>query len=198
MWKNKQPYEHVFNDVKSKRGVANPNIGFTCQLMAWHKRLTEDAHKERLYRMAPQSTSAPQYLVPKTVAAVKSSSLDPRGAFVLHTPTALYVWSGSQCPEAFTAAAQRFARQLQRYENAPEPAVFVDQGKESEEFWKVMAGGNGGVEERSVGQVKPYDNDYLVSAPFRGVFLIFFASTSMIYHLNSITTIYRHFSPFLK
>ena len=46
----------------------------------------------RLYRTAPQSPSAGRYLVPKLVATPRSSSLDPRGAFVVQTPTTVYVW----------------------------------------------------------------------------------------------------------
>ena len=31
MWQGKRPYEQVFAEVKAIRGIANPNIGFTCQ-----------------------------------------------------------------------------------------------------------------------------------------------------------------------
>ncbi len=32
MWKLGQPYDEVYQSVKAIRGVANPNIGFTCQV----------------------------------------------------------------------------------------------------------------------------------------------------------------------
>ncbi len=32
MWKLGQPYDEVYQAVKAMRGVANPNIGFTCQV----------------------------------------------------------------------------------------------------------------------------------------------------------------------
>lgn len=32
MWKLDQGYDEVFQAVKAIRGVANPNIGFTCQV----------------------------------------------------------------------------------------------------------------------------------------------------------------------
>ena len=31
MWQSQRPYEQVFAEVKAIRGIANPNIGFTCQ-----------------------------------------------------------------------------------------------------------------------------------------------------------------------
>ena len=32
MWRSEQPYDEVFQQVKAARGVANPNIGFICQV----------------------------------------------------------------------------------------------------------------------------------------------------------------------
>lgn len=32
MWKHDQPYDRTYQAVKAVRGVANPNIGFTCQV----------------------------------------------------------------------------------------------------------------------------------------------------------------------
>ena len=32
MWRSDQAYDEVFQQVKASRGVANPNIGFICQV----------------------------------------------------------------------------------------------------------------------------------------------------------------------
>ncbi|KAL4430635.1 hypothetical protein ABPG75_005891 [Micractinium tetrahymenae] len=160
MWKRAAGYDDVFQEVKAARGVANPNIGFICQLLQWQKRRhTADAW--RLYRIAPQSHSAPQYLVAKPVgglsprgaaagsaAAGPAACLDPRGAFMLQGPDSLTIWEGAACPEAFVAAAQRFAAQLHKYEAAPAPPELVRQGQEPPSFWaslvQAAAGGDGG------------------------------------------------------
>ncbi|KAI7838717.1 hypothetical protein COHA_007513 [Chlorella ohadii] len=142
MWKQGATYDDVFQAVKASRGVANPNIGFICQarlLLQWHKRRHAPVDSCRLWRVAPQSTAAPQYLVAKAVAAPRPSSLDPRGAFVLQGPASTAVWLGAACPEPFAAAAHRFAQQLQRYEGAPGPALVVRQGQEPEVFWTSLA-----------------------------------------------------------
>jgi len=35
MWRTGGTYRDVFDSVKAHRGVANPNIGFICQLINW-------------------------------------------------------------------------------------------------------------------------------------------------------------------
>ena len=62
------------------------------QLLQWYKRRNSSVERCRLYRTAPQSPAAGRCLVPKLVATPRSSSLDPRGAFVVQTPTTVYVW----------------------------------------------------------------------------------------------------------
>jgi hypothetical protein len=52
-----------------------------------------------MYRAVPQSPSAALYLVPKPVSSPQRTSLDPRGAFVVQTAAAIYVWEvGSESP----------------------------------------------------------------------------------------------------
>ena len=38
MWRLDKPYDEVYTQVKAIRGVANPNIGFTCQVISAHAR----------------------------------------------------------------------------------------------------------------------------------------------------------------
>lgn len=119
--------------------IMPPSCPPSVQLLQWHKRRHAPVDSCRLWRVAPQSTAAPQYLVAKAVAAPRPSSLDPRGAFVLQGPASTAVWLGAACPEPFAAAAHRFAQQLQRYEGAPGPALVVRQGQEPEVFWTSLA-----------------------------------------------------------
>lgn len=134
MWKLDKPYDEVFAAVKAIRGVANPNIGFTCQLLQWHKRRHAEDFS-RMYRIAPHSHADPLYLVPKLLSGRGRGCLDPRGSFVVHCDTALYVWWGSKCPPGFRVAAERAAEHLVRYEAAPQ-AIHVRHGEESPQFWE--------------------------------------------------------------
>eukprot|EP00873_Tetraselmis_striata_P019780 jgi/Tetstr1/440044/TSEL_028403.t1 len=136
MWKLDQPYDDVFAAVKAIRGVANPNIGFTCQLLQWHKRRHMESFA-RVYRIAPHSHADPLYLVPKLLSGAGRGCLDPRGSSVVHTERALFVWWGARCPPAMRSAAERAAGHLMRYEGAPQ-ALHVRHGEETAQFWEQL------------------------------------------------------------
>eukprot|EP00891_Asterochloris_glomerata_P006960 jgi/Astpho2/6960/e_gw1.00107.230.1_t len=101
MWRLDRPYDEVYTQVKAIRGVANPNIGFTCQLLNWQKRRKLAIEGGRLYRIAPQSPAAPSYLVPKMVPPQQNAYLDPRGAFLIHTQQQVYIWQVSYADLAY-------------------------------------------------------------------------------------------------
>lgn len=71
MLRMREGYDAAFAAVKAGRGIANPNIGFVCQLLQWSARRRAGVGKRggRLYRLAPQGGRAPLHLVPKLVSA---------------------------------------------------------------------------------------------------------------------------------
>lgn len=73
------------------RGLKVPNAA-TAQLLNWHKRRTGGERASVMYRIAPQCTSAPMYLVPKAVPAPSLDALDSRGAFVVQTADQTIIW----------------------------------------------------------------------------------------------------------
>ncbi|KAK9828564.1 hypothetical protein WJX72_000780 [[Myrmecia] bisecta] len=154
MWRLDQPYDETFQAVKAIRGVANPNIGFTCQLLNWHKRRHSPLESCRVYRMAPQSSAAASYLVAKGVTSPQMASLDPRGAFVVQLPDRTYIWQGSRCLPEYVSAAASAAASLERYENAPGPATIVLEGREPRELLAAL-GGPG-----QVCECEAYSRDY--------------------------------------
>jgi len=74
------------------------------------------------------------------------SALDPRTAYVLHTPTQLWVWLGSAAAAPVREAAAEAAAQLCRYERAP-PAQSVHDGEEPVAFWQHFTAADDGAEE---------------------------------------------------
>lgn len=122
MWRDGDTYERTFARVKASRGVANPNMGFTCQLLQWHKRRAAEAAPgggvDRLHRIAPHSEHDPRYLIAKPLATVSADALDARGAFVVSTASGnAYAWIGPECvDEAHRRRARTFARQLRAYD----------------------------------------------------------------------------------
>lgn len=134
MWKHGHSYEDTFNVVKQARGVANPNIGFTCQLLHWHKRrmqalaplhgprpvspaTQQPLPRARLYRIAAFSVHNPTYLVAKPGPTSPGvSALDTRGIFVVHTAAKVYIWVGRRARQDYLGPALRAATQLAKYE----------------------------------------------------------------------------------
>ncbi|EIE21188.1 MAP kinase phosphatase 1, partial [Coccomyxa subellipsoidea C-169] len=94
MWKRSRPFDEVLTSVKAIRGVANPNIGFTCQLLNWQRRRAAGNRGLSMYRISPQCMAAPLNLVAKAVAP-SLPSLDPRGAFILQHTQHTIIWQVS-------------------------------------------------------------------------------------------------------
>ena len=57
MYARGESYDKVYASVKAVHGIANPNMGFACQILQWHKRRASGnpADPPRLYRLQPQS-----------------------------------------------------------------------------------------------------------------------------------------------
>lgn len=159
MWRDGRSFEDAFQDVKAARGVTNPNLGFACQLLQCQKRVhaapVSPNSVLRMYRMAPHSLYDPLHLVPKTVNHPSAGALDSRGAFVVHVPSALFVWQGSMCGSCMVNAAHAFTYQVIRYERAKGPVIRISEGDEPCEFWEALKkGGSHGNKNQDLGAGK--------------------------------------------
>ncbi|KAI9113835.1 hypothetical protein K1719_015086 [Acacia pycnantha] len=143
MWREGQSFEDAFQYVKTARGVTNPNMGFACQLLQCQKRVlampASPNSIRRMYRMAPHSPYDPLHLVPKMVNHPGARALDSRGAFIIHVPSAIYVWSGKSCSPMMSCNARAAACQVIRYEKAKGPIQSIKEGEEPLEFWIALA-----------------------------------------------------------
>ncbi|KAE8712109.1 Protein-tyrosine-phosphatase MKP1 [Hibiscus syriacus] len=101
MWREGHNFDDAFQYVKAARGIADPNMGFACQLLQCQKRVhafpLSPSSLLRMYRIAPHSPYDPLHLVPKMLNDPYPSVLDSRGAFIVQIPSALYVWIGRNC-----------------------------------------------------------------------------------------------------
>ncbi|CAI9093048.1 OLC1v1028451C2 [Oldenlandia corymbosa var. corymbosa] len=142
MWKQGQSFEDAFQHVKAARGVTNPNMGFACQLLQCQKRVhalpASPSSVIRMYRMAPHSPYDPLHLVPKLLNEPGAEGLDSRGAFIVHVPSAIYVWIGKQSVSVMSDAAKAAANQVIHYEKAKGPVIMVKEGDEPSEFWVAL------------------------------------------------------------
>ncbi|KAK7359034.1 hypothetical protein VNO77_00978 [Canavalia gladiata] len=143
MWRESQSFEDAFQYVKNARGVTNPNMGFACQLLQCQKRVhampASPSSVLRMYRMAPHSPYDPLHLVPKMVNHPCAQALDSRGAFIVHVPSAIYVWTGKECGSVMSCNARSAATQVIRYEKATGPILSVVEDKEPPDFWVALS-----------------------------------------------------------
>lgn len=142
MWRKGQSFEDAFQHVKAARGVANPNMGFACQLLQCQKRVhavpASPNSVLRMYRMAPHSPYDPLHLVPKLLSHPRADALDSRGAFIVHIPSVIYLWIGQGCVSIMSDSARTAALQVIRYEKAQGFISIIREGEESSEFWSAL------------------------------------------------------------
>ncbi|XP_039133417.1 protein-tyrosine-phosphatase MKP1-like [Dioscorea cayenensis subsp. rotundata] len=140
MWRYAKSFDEALRQVRAARAVTDPNLGFASQLLQCQSRVhalpPSPGSALRAYRMAPHSPYDSLHLVPKAVDRPSPARLlDSRGAFVVHVPTAIFVWIGVACEPVMAASASVAASQVVRYERAQGPVVTVQEGSEPAEFW---------------------------------------------------------------
>ncbi|KAJ4973927.1 hypothetical protein NE237_007101 [Protea cynaroides] len=145
IWRDGQSFEDAFQYVKAAREVTNPNMGFACQLLQCQKRIhavpASPSSVLTMYRMAPHSSYDPLHLVPKMSNRPGPLGLDSRGAFIVHVPSAIYIWVGKNCSQLMLNHARTAAFQVVRYEKAQGPILTINEGEEPPEFWDALANG---------------------------------------------------------
>ncbi|CAN0837058.1 Protein-tyrosine-phosphatase MKP1 [Linum grandiflorum] len=143
MWREGQSFDDAFQYVKSARGIADPNMGFACQLLQCQKRVhafpLSPSSLLRMYRMAPHSPYDPLHLVPRTLSDPLPSALDSRGAFIIHIPSSMYLWVGKNCDPIMERDARGAVGQIVRYERAKGPIIAVKEGEEPPYFWDAFS-----------------------------------------------------------
>ena len=89
--------------------------------------------------MAPHSPYDPLHLVPKMLNDPSPSALDSRGAFIIHIPSAIYVWIGKKCDGIMERDARGAVCQIVRYEKVQCPIVLIAEGEEPSYFWDAFS-----------------------------------------------------------
>ncbi|KAG6504541.1 protein-tyrosine-phosphatase MKP1-like [Zingiber officinale] len=143
MWREGQSFDDAFQFVKAARGIANPNMGFACQLLQCQKRVhaipLSPTSLLRMYRMAPHSPYDPLHLVPKILNYPSPAALDSRGAFIILALSSIYVWIGKNCESVMEKDAKAAAFQVVRYEQVQGPIMILKEGEESFQFWEALS-----------------------------------------------------------
>lgn len=142
MWREGQSFDDAFQYVKEARGIADPNMGFACQLLQCQKRVhafpLSPSSLLRVYRVAPHSPYDPLHLVPKMLNDPSISAFDSRGAFIVQVPSAIYVWLGKHCEVIMEREARGAVSQIVRYERVQVPVHVIKEGEEPSFFWDIF------------------------------------------------------------
>lgn len=143
MWREGQSFDDAFQYVKAARGIADPNMGFACQLLQCQKRVhavpLSPSSLLRMYRIAPHSPYDPLHLVPKMLNDPSPSMLDSRGAFIVHIPSTIYIWIGKNCEPIMERDARGAVCQIVRYERVQGPIIMIKDGEEPAYFWDAFS-----------------------------------------------------------
>ncbi|MBA0725700.1 hypothetical protein Golax_022264 [Gossypium laxum] len=143
MWREGQSFDDAFQYVKAARGIADPNMGFACQLLQCQKRVhafpLSPSSLLRMYRIAPHSPYDPLHLVPKMLNDPSPSVLDSRGAFIVQIPSAVYIWIGKNCESIMERDARGAVCQIVRYEKVQGPLMMIKEGEEPMDFWNAFS-----------------------------------------------------------
>ncbi|KAL8218189.1 hypothetical protein R6Q57_021562 [Mikania cordata] len=143
MWREGQSFDDAFQYVKAAREIADPNMGFACQLLQCQKRVhafpLSPSSLLRLYRIAPHSSYDPLHLVPKMLNVPSPGALDSRGAFIMHIPSTIFIWVGKKCESLMERDARGAVCQIVRYEKVQGPIVVVKEGEEPSYFWDAFS-----------------------------------------------------------
>ena len=161
MYNRKMPYEEAFKGVKAIRGVTNPNIGFTCQLLHWQKQLSPESREQSMYNIAPFSRLNSKMLVLKSTKRRAVKLLDPRGVFVVEGQGKIFVWSGSSSTAEHKAGSQDLVAKLLKYEIGQNwPVETIQQGDETREFLMTLGVRSQYRSLKKLPELEIYDKDY--------------------------------------
>ena len=149
IYKQRETFENVFTQVRAKRSISSPNFGFQVQLIQWYKRLFEPydalSLSPRVFAIGSHQIEQPHKIVARLLSPPpytdrEPTTLDPRGMFVVQTPSKLYVWEGKDILDCnydrYKAVAGVHVHRLQTREQANGSVVQVHQGREPAEFWQ--------------------------------------------------------------
>ena len=153
MVKERQSFNEAHPVIKEKRGIASPNIGFTCQLIDWHKRFTKTWNGPQFFAICSHQVEQPHTVVARLI---EKPNLDSRGVFIVINSGKAWIWRGRQVwennQERYMSVAHEHLRQMQQYESCPSDIQEINEGSEPEEFKSI--------EGLTIDNVWNYDNWY--------------------------------------
>jgi len=172
MFKEKITFEEGCSRVRDLRGVSNPNMGFTVQLLQWYKRLYESYDQikvtPRIFAIGSHQVEQADKVVARMLLEALYSPrnnlvLDRRGVFIIQAPSKTYIWLGDNINDknrdTYVKCAHQHLKNLQAYEKASTNVATVECGREPIDFWR--AWGHDRAPARSADFIQQWDMWYI-------------------------------------
>jgi len=135
MWKNRQTYDQAFRSLREARAIAQPNVGFICDLIDWDKRRQASLQcsenggtvgdTAKLYMCFPQendehdSWPGTPWLLNQNLDLLKTRQLTATdSSLVVHFGKKVFIWKGAKCSDMIADGAVRHAEYLRKFEGA--------------------------------------------------------------------------------
>lgn len=133
-------YEDAFAKTQEARPICNPNTGFICQLLDFHRRLTEPLTTPRAHRICRHAPHVPDCTnFCARLVTGENNPLKRDECSVIHTPTRVFLWVGGAAQADNIANAKEHVKRLQRFEGAPSTCDEITAGAEPPAFWNAAA-----------------------------------------------------------
>lgn len=138
MLRDRVSYDEGYRAVKARRGICNPNAGFSSQLVLWGRRigLCGQKHVNRPRAFCVQKYFSEVDSAGLVCVLVDESRhlMDAGKVYLIDCTGGVFVWVGGSAShmDAAVAVARQEARKLSEYEGASADCALVTQGSEPE------------------------------------------------------------------
>ena len=137
IWKERNTFRSLNEDVKLKRPVCSPNAGFIVQLMRWENLILHHHFKETLlFRISPLNDHYGKEHKQIGPLFCESDKLDSRTCFILYDSNKIFIWIGSKMKEGFEERAKQFIASFQSVNDVKieKEIEIINEDLETEEF----------------------------------------------------------------
>lgn len=136
MWKDGLDFDEALAQLRERRPVCRPNLGFSLQLKQWDQLLKKTVSLPVIGRIITHSDGL--YAL-KSVKKARTEELDHSSPYVVRGEDCVWVWQPTDCRADMREAARHYVALQQRYLDAPQEVRSCTAGGEPAEFSTLLS-----------------------------------------------------------